>query len=203
MSTVQPATEIELAEAVRAKGGVFVECPVGGTTGPARAGKLIGLAGGEAEDVARARPILEQLCRRLEHVGPVGAGASMKLAINLPLLVFWQAFGEAYSLCRHLGGDTAKLVELFSDTSGGPNVLKVRGQAVAAALDGGDPGPATFDVDSIRKDLRTMIAEARQRSTELPLVERTLAIYDEASRASWGGRDSASLAAYWPSRASR
>ena len=49
MSTVQPATEIELAEAVRAKGGVFVECPVGGTTGPARAGKLIGLAGGEAD----------------------------------------------------------------------------------------------------------------------------------------------------------
>ncbi|MDQ4061029.1 MAG: NAD(P)-dependent oxidoreductase, partial [Pseudomonadota bacterium] len=203
MSTVQPATEIELAEAVRAKGAAFVECPVGGTTGPARTGKLIGLAGGEADDVARARPILDQLCRRLEHVGPVGAGASMKLAINLPLLVFWQAFGEAYSLCRHLGADTGKLVELFSDTSGGPNVLKVRSQAVAAALDGGDPGPATFDVDSIRKDLRTMIAEAKQRGTELPLVERTLAVYDEASQAGWGGRDSASLAAYWPSRTSR
>jgi 3-hydroxyisobutyrate dehydrogenase len=50
-------------------------------------------------DVARAQPPLDQLCRRVAHVGPIGAGASMKLAINLPLMVFWQSFGEAWSLC--------------------------------------------------------------------------------------------------------
>src|SRR4051794_18483888 len=66
MSTVQPETEVKLAEEARAKGAAFVECPVGGTVGPARTGKLIGLAGGEEADVARARPILEQLCRRVE-----------------------------------------------------------------------------------------------------------------------------------------
>jgi 3-hydroxyisobutyrate dehydrogenase len=60
MSTVRPHVQVALAEAVRARGGVHVECPVGGTTGPARVGKLIGLAGGEATDVARARPLLEQ-----------------------------------------------------------------------------------------------------------------------------------------------
>ena len=65
MSTVLPATEITLAGVVRAKGAVFVECPVGGSTGPARQGKLIGLIGAEPEDAARARLILEQLCRRL------------------------------------------------------------------------------------------------------------------------------------------
>ena len=79
MSTVAPATEIALAATVRAKGAAFVECPVGGTVGPARTGKLIGLMGADAPDAARARPLLEQLCRRLEHVGPVGAGAVMKL----------------------------------------------------------------------------------------------------------------------------
>ena len=83
MSTVRPETQRALAEAVRAKGAAMVECPVGGTTGPAKEGKLFGFAGGDAADVARARPILEQLCRRIEHVGPVGAGASMKLAISL------------------------------------------------------------------------------------------------------------------------
>src|SRR5256886_10193625 len=126
MSTVRPETEKRLAEKVRAKGAALVECPVGGTVGPAKEGKLFGFAGGEAADVARARPLLDQLCRRVEHVGPVGAGAAMKLAINLPLLVFWQAFGEALALCRSLGLDSARIVDIFADTSGGPHVLKER-----------------------------------------------------------------------------
>src|SRR5262245_353825 len=102
MSTVRPGDAQGVARKVTGRGATFVECPVGGTTGPARQGKLLGLAGGDAADLARAQPILAQLCRRLEHVGPVGAGASMKLAINLPLLVAYQALGEAYVLCRHL-----------------------------------------------------------------------------------------------------
>jgi 3-hydroxyisobutyrate dehydrogenase len=199
MSTVQPATEIAIAEAVRAKGAAFVECPVGGTTGPARSGTLLGLAGGTEADVARARLILDKLCRRLEHVGPVGSGASMKLAINLPLLVFYQALGEAMTLCRHLGQDPAWLMAFFADTSGGANVLKVRGAAIAEALSGGHPAP-TFDIASIRKDLRTMVAEAKTLGTTLPLAERTLAIYDEAAAAGWDNQDGASLPAYWPGR---
>jgi 3-hydroxyisobutyrate dehydrogenase len=201
MSTVQPKTEIALAEQVRAKGSAYIECPVGGTVGPARMGKLIGLVGGKADDVARGRPILENLCRRIEHVGPVGAGASMKLAINLPLLVFYQALGEAITLCRHLGHDPVWLVEFFSDTSGGANVLKVRGPAIAEALAGGNPAPA-FDIASIRKDLRTMIAEAKARGASLPLAERTLAVYDEAAKEGWDARDGATLPSYWPTHAS-
>src|SRR5438046_6148071 len=152
MSTVRPETEIALAAKLRAKGAAFIECPVGGTTGPARQGKLIGLMGGEAADAARARPILEQLCRRLEHAGPVGAGATMKLAINMPLMIYWQALGETLALCRDVGLDPARLMDLFADTSGGPNVLKVRGGAIATMLSGGDAGGATFDIDSCRKD---------------------------------------------------
>ena len=105
MSTVLPASEIALGEAVRAKGGAFVECPVGGSTWLARQGKLIGLVGGEAADVARCvKPILEQLCRRLEHAGPVGSGAVLKFAVNLPLMVYWQALGEALALTRRTTG---------------------------------------------------------------------------------------------------
>jgi 3-hydroxyisobutyrate dehydrogenase len=200
MSTVQPETEMALAEEVRAKGAAFVECPVGGTTGPARTGKLIGLAGGEAGEVARARPILEQLCRRIEHVGPVGAGASMKLAINLPLLVFYQALGEAYALCRHLHLDRTAMMDLFADTSGGPNILKVRGPVIAAALSGEGSAPPAFDVDSIRKDLRTMLAEGKARGFDLPLVQQALEVYDQASAAGWGKRDGSSLPAFWSSR---
>src|SRR3954466_3124643 len=148
MSTVQPHTEVALAEQVRAKGGALVECPVGGSTGPARQGKLIGLMGAGPADAERAKPILDQLCRRLEHCGPVGAGEIMKFTINMPLMIYWQALGEALALSRPLGLDPDRVMDLLSDTSGGPNVLKVRGAAIAKMLKGGDPGTVTFDVES-------------------------------------------------------
>ncbi|MGQ7790852.1 NAD-binding protein [Faunimonas sp. B44] len=144
--------------------------------------------------------MLEQLCRRLDHVGPVGAGASVKLAINLPLLVYYQALGEAYALCRNIGYDPVALMDIFADSSGGPNILKMRGAAIGKVLGGEEPGPATFDVDSIRKDLRTMIEEAKSRGFDLPVVASALAVYDEASSAGLGSKDSSALAAYWPTR---
>src|SRR5882724_101890 len=200
MSTVRPETERRLADKVVAKGAAFIECPVGGTVGPAKEGRLFGFAGGEAADVARARPLLDQMCRRVEHVGPVGAGAAMKLAINLPLMVFWQAFGEALSLCEPLGIDPARLMDIFADTSGGPNVLKVRGPAIAAALAGKDPGAATFNVDSMRKDLRTMLEEARALGRELPVTQRALECFDQASRDGLGAADASMLPARWVSK---
>jgi 3-hydroxyisobutyrate dehydrogenase len=200
MSTVRPETETALAGRVRSRGAGFLECPVGGTVGPARLGKLIALVGGETADLQRARPVLEQLCRRIDHAGPVGAGASLKLAINLPLLVFYQALAEAYALCEHLGHDPAKLMELFADTSGGPNILKVRGEAIGAMLAGRETGEPAFTVELARKDLRLMIAEAARLGTTLPLAERTLAIYDELAGAGGNKRDASALAGYWPNK---
>jgi 3-hydroxyisobutyrate dehydrogenase len=197
MSTVRPQSQRALAAEVTKRGASLIDCPVGGTVGPARDGKLLGFAGGAATDVARARPVLDQLCRRVEHVGPVGAGVSLKLAINLPLLVFWQAFSEALSLCKSLDVDPARLMDIFADTSGGPNVLKVRGAMIAAALGGKAPGTVTFDVDSIRKDLRTMIEEAGALGTQLPVAARALECYDEASRAGFGSDDGAMLPVRW------
>ena len=197
MSTVRPETEKGLAAKVRGKDATMIECPVGGTVGPAKDGKLFGFVGGDAAGVARARPLLDQMCRRVEHVGPIGAGASMKLAINLPLLVFWQAFGEALALCRSLGLDAARLVDIFTDTSGGPNVLKNRGPALAAALQGKDVGPITVDIDAMRKDLRTMIEEAKSFGADLPVTSSALACYDEASDEVLGQGDITAIPVRW------
>jgi 3-hydroxyisobutyrate dehydrogenase len=197
MSTVRPETEKALAAAVSAKGAELIECPVGGTVGPAKEGKLFGFVGGDADAVARAKPVLDQLCRRVEHVGPIGAGASMKLAINLPLLVYYQALGEALSLCRGLDLDPARLIDIFADTSGGPNMLKVRGPAIAATLRGNETTPVTFDVDLIRKDMRTMLDEASALGVRLPLTARALECYDEAVRDGLGARDATMLPAHW------
>ena len=200
MSTVRPQTSAALAKDVRARGGAFVECPVGGSTGPARQGKLLGMAGGEAADVDRAKPILDQLCRRFEHFGPVGAGARMKLAINLPLIVSYQALAEAFILCRANGMDPVQLMDFFADTAGAPNVLKTRGPLIGKALAGDEVKPPAFDVNSICKDLRTMIAEAESLGAKLPLAEDTLRIFDQAAEAGWGGKDGANLPAYWPQK---
>src|SRR5215475_3530705 len=102
MSTVRPDTMQSIGASVIGQGAAFVESPVGGSTGPAKEGKLFALVGGEKADVARAMPVLEQMCRRIEHIGPLGAGATMKLAINLPLLVYWQALGESLTICKQL-----------------------------------------------------------------------------------------------------
>lgn len=197
MSTVRPETKQALARKIESRGAALVDCPVGGTVGPAREGKLFGFVGGETSDVLRAKPVLDQLCRRVEHVGPVGAGASMKLAINLPLLVFWQALGEALVLCRSLKLDPKRLMDIFADTSGGTNVLKVRGGKIAAALEGEDTGPVTFDVDSIRKDLRTMIEEAKALGATLPVAERALECFDAAARDGLGAEDGVALPVRW------
>ena len=203
MSTVRPEVERALAATVRARGAALIDCPVGGTVGPAKEGKLFGFVGGDADDVARAKPVLDQLCRRVEHVGAIGAGASMKLAINLPLLVYYQALGEALSLCDSLKLDPARLVDIFADTSGGPNMLKVRGAAIVAALRGQVTSPVTFDVDLIRKDLRTMLEEGSGLGIDLPLTARALHCYDAAARDGLGTSDATMLPAHWLSAGGR
>jgi 3-hydroxyisobutyrate dehydrogenase len=198
MSTVRPETERALAERVRAKGAALIDCPVGGTTGPARDGKLLAFVGGDAADLVRVQPVLEQLCRRIEHVGPVGSGASLKLAINLPLLVYWQAVGEALALCQPLGLEPARLVSIFADTSGGPNVLKTRGGMLADAMQGRPPASTTFNIDSIRKDMATMIEEARALGyDELPVTARALECFDEVARIGLGDGDAVMLPMTW------
>jgi 3-hydroxyisobutyrate dehydrogenase len=201
MSTVQPKTTMALAERVRSRGAAFVECPVGGTTGPARQGQLLGLMGADAADADRAHPLLRQLCRRIEHCGPVGSAAAVKLAINLPLMVSWQAFGEAFALCRDVGMDPERMISLFGDISATTNGFKARAPMIAAMMRGiGDSGGATFTIESALKDLRTMRDEGRLRGIDLPMVEHAVGCYEEATGSGWGGRDLSAVAVYWPTR---
>ena len=200
MSTLSPKVLTALAPEVRAKGAALVECPVGGTTGPARQGKLLGLMGAEAADAARAKPILDQLCRRLEHCGPVGAGAAMKLAIILPLMVAWQAYGEAFAIAREVGFEPKRLVDLFTDTSGANNALKARAEMITTMLEGRDPGPTTFSIANAVKDLRTMVETGEGLGSDMIATRAALAGFEGAVKDGFGGDDGSRMAAYWPTR---
>jgi 3-hydroxyisobutyrate dehydrogenase len=200
MSTVPPKVETALAPKVRSKGAVFVECPVGGSTAPARQGKLLGLMGAEPADAARATPILEQLCRKVEHCGPVGAGASMKLAINLPLMVAWQAYGEAFAIARDVGWDPKRLLDLFVESNGANNGLKMRAEMIVAMMENRDPGPTTFSIANAVKDLRTMVDAGAAKGADMPATKAALAAFEEAYKKGLGGGDGARQSVYWAGR---
>ena len=200
MSTVRPDTMQTLGAAVKQKGAVFVECPVGGSTGPAREGKLFALVGGDKADVGRATPILEQLCRRIEHVGPLGSGATLKLAVNLPLLVYWQALGEALTLCKPLNLPAERLIDILSDTAGTPTAMKGRGAAIAKVLAGQPLGETAFGLSAARKDLATAVEFAATLHSELPVAASALACFEEAEAVGLGEADATAVSTRWPRR---
>lgn len=201
MSTVPPKVETALAPKVRAKGAVFAECPVGGSTAPARQGKLLGLMGADAAAAARARPVLEQLCRKVEHCGPVGAGSSMKLAINLPLMVAWQAYGEAFAIARDVGWEPRRLLDLFVESNGANNGLKMRADMIVAMMENRDPGTTTFSIANAVKDLRTMVDTGAAKGADMPATKAALAAFEEANKNGLGGGDGARQSVYWAGRA--
>ena len=197
MSTVSPATQQATGARVRGLGAGYLECPVGGSVGPAREGKLLGFVGGSEADLARARALLDTLCRRVEHVGPLGAGATMKLAINLPLMVYWQTLGEALSLVQPLGLDPARVIDIFTETSGGPNMLKVRGPMIAQALSGDASVPVSVNVATMRKDLRAMLAEAARNHVKLPGTALALQAFEQAAASGLDAADCTQLPVWW------
>ncbi len=207
MSTVKPDKHPALAKQAQAVNAVYMECPVSGSVGPAKDGKLMGFVGGDSEDVARAKPFLDLLCRRVEHVGPYGSGATMKLAINLPLMVYWQTLGEALSLIEPLDLDPQRVIDIFADSSGGPNMLKVRGPMISQALSGEHNDTITVNVATMRKDVRAMLDQAKASTQkyprELPLTQATLKSFDQAAQSGLDQSDCTQLLVWWLSKGGR
>ena len=203
MSTVGPETMRSVGAAVAQQGAAFVECPVGGSTGPAKEGKLFGLVGGEGRDVERAMPVLQQLCRRIEHVGELGAGATIKLAVNLPLLVYWQALGEALTICRPLNLPADRLIDILSDTAGTPTAMKGRGATIARVLGGQPLGETAFSLGAAKKDLATAVQFANSIQAQLPVAASALACFAEAEAAGLGDADATTVSTRWPQRPPR
>src|SRR5262249_58447987 len=94
MSMADAEAILHVACGTCAKAAVFLECPMAGTPFVAREANLLGFAGREPAELERARPLLDDLCRRYDYFGPVGSGNAVKLAVNLPLLVYFEGLGR-------------------------------------------------------------------------------------------------------------
>jgi 3-hydroxyisobutyrate dehydrogenase len=192
MSTLLPDEAEALASRSAAAGAQFVHCPVGGTVAPALKGQLLGMAGGPPAAVERARPVLDQLCRRWESVGSVAAAARMKLAVNLPLAIYWQTLGESLALLRGAGVSPDMAISLIADSSAGPTVLKNRAQVVMDTMKGADQ-PGTFDIAGLAKDLRLALELGAREGADLALAKAAMPRYEAALKAGLGKFDGASL----------
>lgn len=194
--TMSPDRARMLERQITEAGGRFLECPVGGTVGPAENGALLGLAGGRPEAFDAARPVLEKLTRRLEHVGPAGSGAGMKLAINLPLMVYWSALGEALSLAVAEHVDPARALDILADSSGAIGAAKARVPPICDMVVKGEPGGVNFALQTAMKDMGEMIALARAHDLPSDVITAARSRAARALEDGWSDHDASLTAAY-------
>lgn len=196
MCTMAPATAQALEAAVLGKQGRFLECPVGGTIGPALEGKLLGLAGGNEDAFIAAKPVLNHLTRRLEHFGPVGTGAAMKLAVNLPLMVYWSALGEALGIATSHDVDPVLALDVLADTSGAIGAAKKRIPPITQMVVNGDCGTSNFSLQNAIKDMELMVATADEQGEAAQVIRMALAKSKSAYDSGFGSFDCSLVAAF-------
>jgi 3-hydroxyisobutyrate dehydrogenase len=188
MSTLQPMTERELAPLVEAKGARFVEAPVLGTIPQARAGTLFAMTGGKIDDLARARPVLEKLTRRILHMGPHGSGYAMKLAANVGLGAYVQAIAESLALGAKQGLALRQMLDALCESATATGWLKAK-----AGVLQGENAEMTLDIRTLRKDMMSAVAIGALTGVPMPLTAGTLASLSAAVEGDYGNRDIAEL----------
>jgi 3-hydroxyisobutyrate dehydrogenase len=188
MSTLQPMTGRELAPLVEARGARLIDSPVLGTIPQVRAGTLFAMVGGRAEDLARARPVLEKLTRRIVHLGPNGSGYAMKLSANLGLGAYVVALAESLALGARQGLTLDQMLDAFQESATATGWLKAK----ADVLKGGH-GEMTLDIATLRKDIMSAVATGALTGVPMPLSAGTLASLSAAVNGDYGGGDLAEL----------
>ncbi|MCK7549451.1 3-hydroxyisobutyrate dehydrogenase [Marinobacter koreensis] len=124
-STIAPETARGVAEAAKEKNLPFIDAPVSGGVGGAKAGTLTFICGGEEDTFNRAKLILEAMGKNIFHAGPHGAGQVAKICNNMLLAILMSGTSEALALGAKNGLDPAVLSEIMKQSSGGNWALNV------------------------------------------------------------------------------
>jgi 3-hydroxyisobutyrate dehydrogenase len=188
----------ELAALAAPSGKAFVDAPVSGGQAGAENGALSVMAGGEAEAIARVRPVLDCYAKAVKHVGPVGSGQLTKMVNQICIAGVVQGLAEAVHFAKQAGLDTEAAYEAVSKGAAQSWQMDNRWKAmVENRFDFG------FAVDWMRKDLGLVLDEARANGSHLALTALVDQFYSEVQ--AMGGRrwDTSSLAARLADRASK
>jgi 3-hydroxyisobutyrate dehydrogenase-like beta-hydroxyacid dehydrogenase len=191
-STIAPATSRELADELAAHGVAYLDAPVTGGTEGARAGRLSVLVGGAADQLERARPLLEQVGQRITHFGPVGTGQQVKALNQVMVAGSYAALAEALALGRRLGLPMEEVCAALAGGAAGSWALQHRAANMLR-----DDFPLGFRLDLHRKDLAIAQAEAAAVGQSLPVSERVAALEDDLIAAGFGAEDVSALARWF------
>ena len=184
-STVPPAILRAHAAAARAAGAGLLDSPVSGSVALAEAGKLTLMVGGEAADVERARPVLDGIGATVFHLGPLGSGCAMKLAVNTVIFGLNQAVAEGLVLAEAAGIQRDRAYDVIAASAAGAPYV---GYKRAAFLEP-DTTPVGFALDLAAKDLRLIRDLADAVGLRLPQARVDLDAIDAAAASAGIGGD--------------
>ncbi len=191
-STVSPALEKRSAAAAAEKGVDFLEAPVTGGTWGAEKGELVFMVGGEASTLKRAEPVLGAMGKKWFHLGPIGAGQTVKLAMNLLLDVQVEAFAEALALVTKAGVPGQRLYEVMQSSMGRSGVIDLKG----ANMLKGEYKPS-FPLRLMHKDVGLALDLANQLGVPLPAAAASREVLNAVKGATTEDVDFSALATFW------
>jgi 3-hydroxyisobutyrate dehydrogenase-like beta-hydroxyacid dehydrogenase len=193
MSTVAPATSLRVGEVVAARGAAFLDAPVSGSVPTVEKGELTIMVGGDAAALERARPVLDALAAKVLHVGALGAGATVKLAVNALVHAIDVGLSEALVLAEKAGVDRTSAYDVFAaGAAAAPFVLYKR-----PAFEDPDNAPLTFTLDLMAKDLDLILSLASEVGAPMGQSERNRELVERALSSGFSGRDMSAIAEYF------
>lgn len=188
MSTISPEDSLSNAKLVSDRGGIYLDAPVSGSVGPARAGQLVILVGGDKKAIDICQPYFNLLGKETIHFGSSSKGSSAKLAINLLLGIIGQGIGETLILAEKSGLDREKVLEMISLSA--INTTLYQGKKDMYRK---EDFPSAFMLEHMTKDLGLVKAEADHLGTKLPLAEVAYNTYRSANENGKGKLDMAAV----------
>ena len=187
-STVSVQTARRAAATLQAQGIGFVDAPVSGGVEGAHNGKLSVMAGGEAQAIEKARPVLEAYSSRISHMGATGAGQATKAVNQVLVAGINEAVCEGLALGEKLGLDPERLLPTLMAGAAGNWFLEKRG----ATMMRGEFAPG-FKSAHMLKDLRIVRDIAQEAAIKLSTLELALADYTRLVDQGDGDSDTSAL----------
>lgn len=191
-STVSPALARRSASACSERGVEYLDAPVTGGTWGAEKGELVMMVGGAAETLERVEPVLGAIAKRWFHLGPNGAGQSVKLAMNMLLALEVDALAEALALTRAAGIPGERVIEVMQSSMGRAPVLDVK----APMLLQRNYAPS-FPLRLMHKDLALAMDLARELGVNLPAGGAAERVYANVLSSAREDLDYAAIGRYW------